>query len=81
MRILLKKIGRIFAMHWAENIQYRTDMIMWTLAGAITPLISLAIWRREEFTVAETVNLWEPKILKTVIITKEEKPLELVHWR
>jgi hypothetical protein len=35
--------------------------------------------KREELSVAETVNLWEPKILKTVIITKEGKPLELVH--
>jgi hypothetical protein len=51
-------------------------------------LLTALIWRisrticrdrREEFSVAETVNLWEPKILKTVIITKEGKPIEQVH--
>ncbi len=31
-------------MHWGDTVQYRLDLVMWTLAGVLTPLISLAIW-------------------------------------
>src|SRR3989344_8055577 len=39
-----QKVSRVFAMHWGDALQYRSDMIAWTLFGALTPLISLAIW-------------------------------------
>lgn len=39
-----QKVSRVFAMHWSEALQYRSDMIAWTLVSTLTPLISLAIW-------------------------------------
>lgn len=40
----LAKIGRIFAMEWERTLQYRTDALLWMLAEAAVPLVSLAIW-------------------------------------
>src|SRR5204863_4551034 len=38
------KIGRLAAMNWSMTLQYRADMILWLLADAATPLISMAVW-------------------------------------
>lgn len=46
---LLRKIVRVFSMNWSQLLQYRSDVIVWTITEAITPLIALAIW----FTVAQ----------------------------
>ena len=40
----LSKIKRIFVIHWGDILQYRFDLLLWTLVGALTPLLSMAIW-------------------------------------
>lgn len=44
MRMLVKQIGRLFALSWAYALQYRGDIAIWALTSATTPLVSLAIW-------------------------------------
>lgn len=44
MPSIFRKIGRVFLIQWSETIQYRGDILLWTLAEAMTPLVSLAIW-------------------------------------
>lgn len=41
---MLRKIVRIFAIHWGDVLQYRLDLFLWTLVGTLTPLISMALW-------------------------------------
>lgn len=72
MRKYLRKIFRIFAVQWSVSLQYRGDIIIWTLTNAIAPLIALAIW----FTVAsQGVGSLEPRdtltyyILAMLVIT------------
>jgi ABC-2 type transport system permease protein len=45
----MRKFGRILAMKWSENLQYRGDILLWTIADALVPLVALAIW----YTVAQ----------------------------
>lgn len=52
MKKLLKKIGRLGAINWSTTLQYRADMILWLLADAATPLISMAVW----YTVAKSAT-------------------------
>src|SRR5687768_14399479 len=55
----LRKIGRLFAMEWGTILQYRSDLILWTVGEAAVPLISLAIWfavARQSTTFAFTPN-------------------------
>lgn len=40
----MRIIKRLFVVVWSELLQYRGDLVVWTLAIAITPLVSLAIW-------------------------------------
>ncbi len=41
---VLRKLVRIFIIRWGDVLQYRTDLLLWTVTGAIEPLISLAVW-------------------------------------
>lgn len=50
MHNFLRKIARVFAIQWSETIQYRGDILLWTVGEAMTPLVSLAIW----YTVASS---------------------------
>lgn len=31
-------------MKWSETLQYRSDIVMWTIADALVPVIALAVW-------------------------------------
>lgn len=44
MRKFFKKILRLFAMEWSRVLEYRVDIIAWSLAEASIPLVSLALW-------------------------------------
>lgn len=44
MMVKLRAITRVFIMKWSEVLQYRGDLVLWTFAIAITPLVSLAVW-------------------------------------
>lgn len=44
MRNYLRKTWRITAATWSFNLAYRGDVILWTIADAITPLIALGVW-------------------------------------
>lgn len=44
MRKFFQKIGRVYAMEWSRVLEYRIDVIAWSLAGASIPLVSLALW-------------------------------------
>ncbi|OGY35492.1 MAG: hypothetical protein A3E37_01675 [Candidatus Andersenbacteria bacterium RIFCSPHIGHO2_12_FULL_46_9] len=44
MRKFFQKIGRIYAMEWGRVLEYRIDVIAWSLAAASIPLVSLALW-------------------------------------
>ena len=48
----MHKILRILAIKWSENLQYRGDIILWTIADALVPIIALAIW----YSVAQSGN-------------------------
>lgn len=41
---LVKKIFRLAVINWSITLQYRADMILWLLADAATPLVSMALW-------------------------------------
>ncbi|MBI2018042.1 ABC-2 family transporter protein [Candidatus Daviesbacteria bacterium] len=40
----MKKYWVFVKAEWQKMFEYRGDMILWSLSGAITPLIGLAIW-------------------------------------
>lgn len=40
----MHKLLRLAAMQWSETLQYRADLLLWTAAEAVVPLVSLAIW-------------------------------------
>ncbi|MBI2595394.1 ABC-2 family transporter protein [Candidatus Daviesbacteria bacterium] len=40
----MKKYWVYFKLNFQEMLEYRTDVIIWTLSGAILPLIGLTIW-------------------------------------
>src|SRR3989338_6101784 len=44
MRKFFQKIGRIYAMEWGRVLEYRIDVIAWSLAAASITLVSLALW-------------------------------------
>lgn len=46
---LTTKISRYAAMEWSRLLQYRTDILLWMVAEAATPIIALAIW----YTIAQ----------------------------
>jgi ABC-2 type transport system permease protein len=46
---LVKKISRYAAMEWSRLLQYRTDILLWMVAEAATPIVALAIW----YTIAQ----------------------------
>ncbi len=39
-----RKIWRLIAIEWSTIIQYRIDLILWTVADAMTPLVSFVVW-------------------------------------
>lgn len=42
----IMKFNRLLAMEWSKAIQYRFDMLLWSVTEAAVPLISLAVWYR-----------------------------------
>lgn len=40
----MHKLVRLFSLEWSTILQYRSDMILWTLGEAAVPLIALAVW-------------------------------------
>lgn len=44
MRKFFQKILRLYAMEWSRVLEYRVDIIAWSLAEASIPLVSLALW-------------------------------------
>lgn len=40
----MHKLLRLLHMEWSANLQYRTDILLWTISETMTPLIALAIW-------------------------------------
>ncbi len=39
-----QKVSRTIGIHWANSLQYRVDLFMWTFAGLIASLLPLVIW-------------------------------------
>jgi ABC-2 type transport system permease protein len=44
-QLLLRQVQRIFIISWSYLLQYRADVVMWSLFSIITPLLSLVIWQ------------------------------------
>lgn len=42
--LLPRKILRLLGMEWSKLLQYRADILLWTLAATISPLVSMALW-------------------------------------
>jgi ABC-2 type transport system permease protein len=40
----LQKTARVFAATWSETLAYRNDVLLWTVAEAMVPLVALAVW-------------------------------------
>jgi len=40
----MHKILRVLGLKWSENLEYRGDIILWTIADALVPIVALTIW-------------------------------------
>lgn len=40
----VRALTRILAVHWSDSIQYRADIVLWTLSGILSPLLGMAVW-------------------------------------
>ncbi len=40
----MHKLLRLLQMEWSASLQYRADIVLWTISETMTPLIALAIW-------------------------------------
>lgn len=69
----MRKTLRLAAMEWSMMLQYRTDVLLWTAAEAVTPLITLAIWYRisqqtsSALTSQETITYFLGVVFLTIV--------------
>lgn len=70
---LAQQFSRLLAMQWSANIQYRADLILWTITEAMTPLIAFVVWynvslgSKGPYTPHQTIIYYILVVLATIV--------------